>query len=236
MSRFVDNLDRIMAERGITRKELARRAEISLGTVNAWWLTTPSRPKAVDRVAEALGVTPVELVGRDALLASSRGGVRLAAIDAVRAGMPLSEAAERYGLGEKALARWVRQAKARPRPVTPAPKRAVAEWLEAEMRAPSWRAPRCLVCGATGHLEQHHVVRRSQGGKDGPTLTLCGHGNVDGCHGRAHAGLLHFRWVEVRPSCFGLALGSGGHWECLETDEPVGDFEAREMPGWRRMG
>ena len=73
------------------------------------------------------------------------------------------------------------------------------------MHAPSVYSDRCVVCGAYRPLEQHHVVRRSQGElyEDGvklkkPTLTLCGFGNLEGlygrplCHGLAHANKLHF--------------------------------------------
>lgn len=70
-----------------------------------------------------------------------------------------------------------------------------------------------------------------------PTITLCGSGNTSGCHGKAHAHLLHFRWVDtdvkVRPQGFGFATIGGGHWEVLETDEPMREFEASQVEdGW----
>lgn len=67
------------------------------------------------------------------------------------------------------------------------------------MDAPSVETPWCAVCGKTGHIERHHMVKRSAGKlyRGGievpkPTITLCGHGNADGCHGMAHQGRLHF--------------------------------------------
>ena len=100
------------------------------------------------------------------------------------------------------------------------------------MDAPSIWADRCVVCGAPRPLERHHVVRRSQGQliRDGrvvkkPVITLCGRGNVLSmggrpfCHGLAHHGMLHFRFVD-------------GRYEYLRTREPVGYAEALESPGW----
>lgn len=111
--------------------------------------------------------------------------------------------------------------------------------------------PRCEVCGRTVPLNDHHVVFRSHGGGNGPTITLCGIGNnaqdADGkwyCHGLAHHGRLHFRYVTVphdagewngksRPG-HSPAYG-GGHWEYLLTDEPVKVETAWNMEGWRDL-
>ena len=89
----------------------------------------------------------------------------------------------------------------------------------------------CVVCGASYSarpLNQHHVCWRSWGQlfKDGrkvenPTVTLCGNGNCDGCHGLAHRRQLHFRWRN--------------HWEVLITDEPMKYDKALEMEGWRPL-
>lgn len=100
------------------------------------------------------------------------------------------------------------------------------------MDGPSVRSDRCVVCGAYRPLEQHHVVRRSQGElyRDGkrlvkPTLTLCGMGNVEGlcgrplCHGLAHENKLHFRYTD--------------RWEWLRTAEPTRYADALEMDGWQ---
>lgn len=105
--------------------------------------------------------------------------------------------------------------------------------LEAElMKGPDVHSdedhPCCVVCGASyPHVERHHVVFRSQGGGDGPTLDLCsagGNGLMDGngritCHGAAHHRLLHFRVVD-------------GEWWYLWTKEPTKYEKALEMDGW----
>lgn len=97
------------------------------------------------------------------------------------------------------------------------------------------RLDRCAVCGRARPLNEHHVVRRGAGRlyRDGaevekPTITLCGVGNhltdASGarfCHGMAHHGLLHFRWI--------------GEWEYLITVRPVKYQEALEMGGWRKL-
>lgn len=73
-----------------------------------------------------------------------------------------------------------------------------------------------------------------------PTITLCGSGNTGGCHGKAHAHKLHFRWVETdvkdKSNGFWFATIRGGHWEVLETDEPMREFEALQVEdGWRPL-
>lgn len=102
---------------------------------------------------------------------------------------------------------------------------------------------RCCVCGRSEPLNDHHVVKRSAGNlyKDGvkiskPTITLCGFGNNlqdsygrDYCHGLAHAGMLHFKWVKSDK------IAGCGHWEFLKTDEPVKYQKALEMDGWRPL-
>lgn len=120
------------------------------------------------------------------------------------------------------------------------------------MGKPSVVRDRCAVCGRTSPLNQHHVVRRSAGrafddsGHElkAPTVTLCGLGNglsdADGrefCHGRAHHGKLHFRWVKTVTKRSGALSDTftGGHWEVLDTEEPCGYQEALGMEGWRRM-
>lgn len=97
------------------------------------------------------------------------------------------------------------------------------------MDAPDVITPYCAVCGRTGHIERHHMVKRSAGRlyRDGfevpkSLITLCGHGNADGCHGKAHSGRLHFRWSE------------GALWY-LMPPEPCGYLEAQDMDGWRRV-
>lgn len=71
------------------------------------------------------------------------------------------------------------------------------------MEGPSVETPYCCVCGARWPLNRHHVVKRSAGERyvngvrlPKPTLMLCGSGNASGCHGKAHQGRLHFRYVK----------------------------------------
>lgn len=101
----------------------------------------------------------------------------------------------------------------------------------------------CCWCGrpATNH---HHVVKRSSGTwvKDGitvskPTILLCGEGNASGCHGKAHQGLLHFKWVETtKCNKEPLRWYGGGHWVAQEFDEPISQFEAMQIEeGWRKL-
>ena len=129
----------------------------------------------------------------------------------------------------KVVSRVLRQARARPREATPAPKDCVPEWLRATMAAPSYESRACPVCGSPGPLERHHLVRRSQGGSKGPTVTLC-----HDCHMAVHAQRLHIRWVPVAHTAYGLAYGcSGGHYEYLRREGST--FELMDEPGWRRF-
>ena len=100
----------------------------------------------------------------------------------------------------------------------------------------------CCVCGKPAS-NKHHIVKRSAGKLvvDGreiqkPTVRLCGSGNASGCHGKAHKGLLHFRWVEGE-KCNNAPLRwyGGGHWAYLLTDKPAKYQEALGMEGWRRL-
>lgn len=91
---------------------------------------------------------------------------------------------------------------------------------------PDVRRGRCCVCGRSAPLNQHHYVWRSWGELhrpdgtkvDKPTLTLCGSGNLSGCHGLAHKRMLHFRfdgrqlhWLRTEvPMPYEQALGQGG--------------------------
>ena len=114
--------------------------------------------------------------------------------------------------------------------------------LQPLMGKPSLKLPHCAVCGRLRPLNQHHIVRRSAGRMfDGaghelkaPTITLCGFGNhlrdADGspfCHGLAHAGRLHFRWVQEP------GFAGAGHWEFLMLGDPASYMDALEMRGWR---
>lgn len=105
----------------------------------------------------------------------------------------------------------------------------------------------CCWCGAPGATNRHHIVKRSSGTwiKDGrevrkPTVRLCGEGNASGCHRKAHDGLLHFRFVEVKCNTSDrsgeLAPYGSGHWEGQEFDEPIKQAEALQIEkGWRKL-
>lgn len=122
----------------------------------------------------------------------------------------------------------------------------MAEMWRDLVAAPDIETRWCAVCGRTGHLERHHMIPRSAGelvlpngmAAHKPTITLCGFGNAGGCHGLAHSGRLHFRFVPVDMRTGftedGLIL-HGGHVEYLLTEEPVDRLTALSMPGWRRL-
>lgn len=101
----------------------------------------------------------------------------------------------------------------------------------------------CCICGKPA-TNNHHVVKRSAGklvrnGREvkKPTVRLCGCGNASGCHGKAHDGKLHFRWVDTvkesrRDEMLTLV---GGHWEVMLSDEPVKYIDALAMDGWKPL-
>lgn len=68
-------------------------------------------------------------------------------------------------------------------------------------------------------IESHHIVPRSAGGHDGPTVRVCGLGNGAGCHKRLHDHTLHFR--------------HRGGWEWLLTEQPEKYDRALAMDGWQ---
>ena len=97
----------------------------------------------------------------------------------------------------------------------------------------------CCVCGAPA-TDRHHIVRRGAGklvveGREiaKPTVRLCGSGNASGCHGKAHAGMLHFRWVDTEVRSKDGTAPFGGHFEFLSTDEPTKYQTALGMKGWK---
>ena len=84
--------------------------------------------------------------------------------------------------------------------------------------APSFYASECPFCGRPT-TNRHHVIPRSQGGHDGPTIDVCGMGNASGCHGKLHAHLLHLRYTD--------------DWQWIETKEPTKYQDALAMDGWQ---
>lgn len=91
---------------------------------------------------------------------------------------------------------------------------------KALMCAPSIDSMWCPFCGRIA-TQKHHIVPRSRGGKDGPTVNVCGLGNASGCHGKLHQHRLHLRYTD--------------EWEFLETSEPTKYQDALEMDGWQRL-
>jgi hypothetical protein len=87
-------------------------------------------------------------------------------------------------------------------------------YLHALMSAPSLTPGRCAYC-CEYPTERHHVVRRSQGGTNGPVIELC-----RDCHHDAHQMRLHFRYTD--------------RWECLAT-VPMKYERALESEGWRDL-
>lgn len=91
------------------------------------------------------------------------------------------------------------------------------------MAGPSVEGDLCAFCGKPA-TNRHHVVPRSQGGADGPTVPVCGFGNAGGCHGLLHSHRLHLRFDE-----------QSWQWMALRTDEPVKHEKAMAMDGWEPL-
>lgn len=94
------------------------------------------------------------------------------------------------------------------------------ELERALLSAPSIHTETCVFCGRRA-TNQHHVVFRSQGGGEGPTVSVCGMGNASGCHGLLHRRMLHLRYE--------------GGWQFLRTGEPTKYQDALAMEGWRDL-
>lgn len=100
----------------------------------------------------------------------------------------------------------------------------------------------CCICGKPA-ANLHHIVKRSAGklvrnGREirKPTVRLCGCGNASGCHGMAHDGKLHFRWVDiVHEDKSSGYVTTGGHWEYIVLDEPTKYQTALAMDGWMAL-
>ena len=91
---------------------------------------------------------------------------------------------------------------------------------QALMSAPSIVTPVCPFCGRQAQ-NRHHIVPRSQGGRNGPTVDVCGMGNASGCHGKLHHHTLHVRYQDG--------------WQYLETKQPTKYQDALAMDGWRTL-
>lgn len=236
MTRFATRLGAVMDERGWRPQDVADAAGVSVQAVRKW-LGSRGMPSegSLARVCDATGLAPQELgmpgggqvpvdIPSPRAVSTRERIVRMA--DEGRTEAQICRALKVSG---KVVSRVLRQARARPREATPAPKDCVPEWLRATMAAPSYESRACPVCGSPGPLERHHLVRRSQGGSKGPTVTLC-----HDCHMAVHAQRLHIRWAPVAHTAYGLAYGcSGGHYEYLRREGST--FELMDEPGWRRF-
>ena len=85
---------------------------------------------------------------------------------------------------------------------------------------PSIYSHECPFCGKPA-TNRHHIIPRSQGGLNGPTIDVCGFGNASGCHGRLHSHYLHLRYENG--------------WKFLETEQPTKYEVALTMDGWQSI-
>lgn len=97
-------------------------------------------------------------------------------------------------------------------------------YQEHMMGKPSIETEGCAFCGRPVQ-SRHHIVPRSQGGKDGPTVTVCGFGNEGGCHGLLHSHRLHLRWGDDTQS-----------WEYFRTAQPTKYDAVIGKDGWKALG
>lgn len=116
--------------------------------------------------------------------------------------------------------------------------------MEAGDRTPG----HCIVCCRTNPTEKHHPVKRSAGEmidpatgekRRKPVFELCGFGNnekdPDGrwyCHGKAHAGLLFFRYESGCVEFFDITPEWRDEWERTEG-RLFGYIDALKTEGWR---
>jgi hypothetical protein len=115
------------------------------------------------------------------------------------------------------------------------------------MDAPDITPGYCAVCGRTSPTEKHHPVKRSAGklfdpkGKERkkPVIELCGFGNnlrdQDGrayCHGKAHHGLLYFRYRDGSVEYLEVTEAWVRAWEAAHPLKRFGYLESLETEGW----
>jgi hypothetical protein len=87
----------------------------------------------------------------------------------------------------------------------------LADLMAGESYRPGW----CICCG-DHPVQGHHIVRRSQGGTNGPVIDLCiKH------HNAVHAYRLHFHFEDG--------------WKYLETSVPTKYETTLDMSGWKRI-
>ena len=102
---------------------------------------------------------------------------------------------------------------------------ALNEYDAANLNAPSIDADKnglCAICHMRPASNRHHIVPRSHGGTDGPTIAVCGNGNVSGCHGLLHAGRIYLRY-------------KGGSWWFICPSPPCKVEKAHRLKGWQKI-
>ena len=95
------------------------------------------------------------------------------------------------------------------------------KYQERLMGAPSLIRTRCPFCGRHA-TNNHHIVPRSQGGMQGPVISVCGMGNACGCYGLLHQHKLHLRYDFERQV-----------WEFIFTYKSTKYDTALKMSGWQ---
>jgi len=110
------------------------------------------------------------------------------------------------------------------------PKRYRSITDEQRMAWPSIRQPYCGVCGKPTQ-SNHHIVFKSQGGHDGPTIAADGIGNEDPttCHGAAHHHDLHYRYDELHHVYYWIA--SERYAPIIERRRRRAGIRGRIQPG-----
>ena len=80
----------------------------------------------------------------------------------------------------------------------------------------------CAICHMRPATNRHHIVPRSHGGTDGPTIAVCGNGNASGCHALLHAGRIYLRYRH-------------GAWWFICPSPPCKIEQAWNMSGWKKI-
>lgn len=106
------------------------------------------------------------------------------------------------------------------------------QWRNMLLQAPNCESELCAICGAPA-TNRHHIVPKGMGGrrKEGPTVCVCGNGNVSGCHKKFHDGKIFMRYVGTQKH---------GHWEYVKfkgkggTNGILEVIEREELLDWKR--
>ena len=82
-------------------------------------------------------------------------------------------------------------------------------WRSMLLQAPDCESEMCAICGQQLATNRHHIVPKGIGGRreEGPTVCVCGNGNVSGCHKLFHDNKVYMRYVGTQKH---------GHWEYVK--------------------